>query len=58
MQKATSNCPVDKLYSLKDLFESDPKEIENNVYEMVEPIVYKDQQQLKYVQIRREEIKT
>ena len=43
MQTVSLESSHQKIYSLKDLFESDPKDIENNVYQMVSPIEYKDQ---------------
>ena len=36
----------------------DPDEIENNVYQMIAPIESRGQQPLKYVQVRREKIRT
>ena len=45
-----------KEFSLDDLFASDPKEIEKNIYQMIVPIDLKGDLQLKFVQVRRERI--
>ena len=36
----------------------DPADIENNVYQMIEPIELRNQQKFKFVQVRKEQIKT
>ena len=36
----------------------DPADIENNVYQMIEPIELRKQQKFKFVQVRKEQIKT
>jgi len=37
------------LFSLEELFAMDPADIENNVYQMIEPIELRNQQKFKFV---------
>ena len=54
----TNQIPVEKLFSLEDLFALDPNEIENNVYEFINQEESRALQPMRYVQVRREKIQT